>query len=220
MKVLLVGDVHTGSRALTKEKEHQLANLILHCKHDKIIIGGDFVDLLKHNDLIWHIDRHPDLFKALFARKDKIIYVVGNHDEPLKYFEHFGGIKIVPYISFKSGHKQVLITHGHEVDRYCIEHPDLVKWLVRTEEWLEDRALNARNWFRMKFDKTIITRLEYQKELLLRKYINYDMIISGHTHLPTVETIENVVYGNWGCWTKDSSYLELENGNLTLIKVK
>ena len=92
-----ISDVHLGTRGC---KAEFLLDFLKNNESEYLYLVGDIIDCWRlRRAWYWH-QSHNDVVQKLLrkARKGtKVIYVPGNHDEPLRdYTEmHFGGVEVV-----------------------------------------------------------------------------------------------------------------------------
>ena len=202
---IIISDLHLGSKVCQ-------ASLLLQFLKDvdglsrRLIINGDLFDsvnLTKFTKKHWKVLSY--LYKL--SRRMEVVFVVGNHDYPLPWPEEY---------QFLSGHKRIIVLHGHIFDKYLDEHPilthigDVIYGLLQKIDKSHAIARYAKS--RSK---------EYLRcaDIVMKKAIAYmneqrgDMICTGHTHYATASN----VYFNSGSWTElPCSYLTVLNGVIKL----
>lgn len=172
---------------------------------DKIILNGDIFDvfalLRKEGNYKKHKYIIKDFLKLMRERKTKVVYVIGNHDYwyyLLKFAQPFLKIKIKKFYNFKSNGKKIHATHGD--------------WNIPILRFLRF------------FNKKIIVVGSGDKDD--RDYMTYgrirkcDILLCGHTHYPTIDKTDDLLYINSGDWVEHkTAIIEDYNGNWSLITI-
>lgn len=122
MRILLVTDIHIGE-IIRAPRVSKLARMIEEQQPDYVLVGGDMIDYhLKYAD-------KPDVNAAmaqLFADKDRIFYVLGNHehyselDRKIEWLRPYGTLLRDRYVELRPG----LFLIGRD-DYYNQDRPSL-----------------------------------------------------------------------------------------------
>lgn len=167
----------------------------------------------------------------------EIIYIPGNHDDPLRrYCGHsFCGIEIhANAIHVTANQKKLLVLHGDEFDSAIKCHGLLsfvghyaysfILSLNRFTNYLRNKAglgywsLASHLKARSKKAVTYIERFERAASTAAKRE-NVDGIICGHIHRPKLEYMDGVLYCNDGDWVENCSYLvEHRDGTLEILR--
>lgn len=230
-KLVVISDLHLGNPfSGVKRKTIEFIEWASENNYDLCINGDGFeitqVSLKRvANDV-------PEVLHSLKQAMEKgtnIYYVVGNHDI---FFEHFlsdwGGFKLAPFLNVKSGKARFRVEHGHLYDPFFIRFPRLYEFST----WLGGFALKLhpslyklwiqfekfRSHFRVWRGKGIPGEppgfRSSANEIALR---GFDGIVFGHTHHQGNVSLESgVPYLNPGSWMLNSSFVKIENGQLSL----
>lgn len=236
-RTLFISDIHLGTRASQAES---LLDFLKVNDADVIYLVGDIIDFWKIKRGAHWPQSHNDVLQKLLRKVRKgarIIFIPGNHDEPLRDYVgfHFGGIEIhrqIVHISATG--KKYLVLHGDEFDV-----------VLRTAKWLAflgDRgyelalAFNTPlNWLRRHFGLghwSLSAYLKYRVKQAV-KYIgafenavaheakrrNVSGIICGHIHHAADQQMGPVHYLNCGDWVESCTAIaETQSGEFQLIR--
>ena len=88
LDILVISDLHLGTYG--SEADEVLAYLDT-INADKIVINGDFVDIMLFNKRFWPSSHMKVIkyFLDLISQGKEIYYVTGNHDELMRKFLNF-----------------------------------------------------------------------------------------------------------------------------------
>ena len=88
LDILVISDLHLGTYG--SEADEVLAYLDT-INADKIVINGDFVDIMLFNKRFWPSSHMKVIkyFLDLISKGKEIYYVTGNHDELMRKFLNF-----------------------------------------------------------------------------------------------------------------------------------
>ncbi len=120
-RTIWISDIHLGYRDCKADYLLDFLNRI-HC--DTLYLVGDIVDLWSLKRRFCWPQKHYQIILKLYelaAGDIRVIYVPGNHDEPLRRFcgHHFGPIEIQHEHEYLSADgKRFLIMHGDAMDAY------------------------------------------------------------------------------------------------------
>jgi UDP-2,3-diacylglucosamine pyrophosphatase LpxH len=236
---IFISDVHLGTKDC---KAGHLNNFLKQNTCDTLYLVGDIIDAwkIKQNKWRWK-QSHTNVVRRILghAKRDtKVIYILGNHDEFLR-----------PYLHYGLGFGMLEITNqcehlGADGKRYLITHGDLFDGITRLAPWLSflgDKAydfvltLNSRfNWIRHRFGfgywslslylkqrvkRAIDFMFQFEKNLAgYCKKKGYDGVICGHIHKAEIKVIDGVVYMNDGDWVESCTALvEHHDGRWEII---
>ena len=236
---IFISDVHLGTKDC---KAGHLNNFLKQNTCDTLYLVGDIIDAwkIKQNKWRWK-QSHTNVVRRILghAKRDtKVIYILGNHDEFLR-----------PYLHYGLGFGMLEITNqcehlGADGKRYLVTHGDLFDGISRLAPWLSflgDKAydfvltLNSRfNWIRHRFGfgywslslylkqrvkRAIDFMFQFEKNLAgYCKKKGYDGVICGHIHKAEIKVIDGVVYMNDGDWVESCTALvEHHDGRWEII---
>jgi len=217
--ILVLSDIHVGDSQSDKNLNKLFYVLEKYGnKSNTLILNGDIIDLAKTPNVD---KRHRKLF-SLAMRFKHVFYVEGNHDWFFSGFEDtFRDFTFVKKLCFKVGGKEVLVTHGDEVDFFSGNAPVFVRVLIKANKMVEDlTGVDLQHVFkRYLFSEEVSTRLENR---MFEKYRGkHDVIIMGHTHCARKKEKYDTTLYNTGGWTEagDCHYLLIEDGQFFLEKI-
>lgn len=125
-RLLVVSDVHMGNRLhRTRRAFREFVQFALDHRYS-IVINGDGIDIAQLSLSHFVSDLTPSLNLFLrFGENDlRIYYTVGNHDIALEHFlSDIGRMRVVPFLSVKSGEKRIRVEHGHMYDNMFLRYP-------------------------------------------------------------------------------------------------
>ena len=240
LDILVISDLHLGTYG--SEADEVLAYLDT-INANKIVINGDFVDIMLFNKRFWpssHM-RVIKYFLDLISQGKEIYYVTGNHDELMRKFLNFKiqNFKIVNQIVLDTAKGKVWIFHGDVFD-FSIQ----TQWLTKLAGFLYDYMIIFNSWInkkimrplgrkRLNFSKTIKsnvkTAVQYfanfeMKAAEVAQKNGYKYVVCGHIHTPKIESFningEEVIYMNSGDWLESLSSLEYADNKWSIYMHK
>jgi UDP-2,3-diacylglucosamine pyrophosphatase LpxH len=224
-KTVWISDIHLGSRDC---KADYLLEFLQELRCDTLYLVGDIVDLWAMKRRFRWPAKHQQImmkFYELAAKGMKVIYVPGNHDEPMRRFagDFFGPIEIIEECEYQSSHgKRFLIMHGDAMDAHI-----QLSWLTRLigdhgyelllfiNRWSNRiRRLFGRPYFSLasliknniKGAKAAINTYEIHALDEARRR-GYDGVICGHIHHPELRNEKEFIYANCGDWVENCTAL-------------
>lgn len=224
-RTVWISDIHLGFRDC---KADYLLDFLNHLHCDTLYLVGDIVDLWSLKRRFCWPQKHYQVmlkFYELAAKGVRVIYVPGNHDDPIRHFngQLFGPIEIAQEHEYLTADgKRLLIMHGDAMDAY-INH----SWLKRVagdqgyelllfiNRWTDRvRKLVGRPYFSLagliksniKGAKAAIAT--YEKEALAEaQRRGYDGVVCGHIHYPALREEQGLRYANCGDWIENCTAL-------------
>ena len=240
LDILVISDLHLGTYG--SEADEFLAYLDS-INADKIVINGDFVDIMLFNKNFWPSSHMKVIkyFLELISQGKEIYYVTGNHDELMRKFLNFKiqNFKIVNQIVLETAKGKVWIFHGDVFD-FSIQ----TQWLTKLAGFLYDYMIIFNSWInkkimrplgrkRLNFSKTIKsnvkTAVQYfanfeMKAAEVAQKNGYKYVVCGHIHTPKIESFningEEVIYMNSGDWLESLSSLEYADNKWSIYMHK
>ena len=240
LDILVISDLHLGTYG--SEADEVLAYLDS-INADKIVINGDFVDIMLFNKRFWPSSHMKVIkyFLDLISQGKEIYYVTGNHDELMRKFLNFKiqNFKIVNQIVLDTAKGKVWIFHGDVFD-FSIQ----TQWLTKLAGFLYDYMIIFNSWInkkimrplgrkRLNFSKTIKsnvkTAVQYfanfeMKAAEVAQKNGYKYVVCGHIHTPKIESFningEEVIYMNSGDWLESLSSLEYADNKWSIYMHK
>ena len=240
LDILVISDLHLGTYG--SEADEVLAYLDT-INANKIVINGDFVDIMLFNKRFWPSSHMKVIkyFLDLISQGKEIYYVTGNHDELMRKFLNFKiqNFKIVNQIVLDTDKGKVWIFHGDVFD-FSIQ----TQWLTKLAGFLYDYMIIFNSWInkkimrplgrkRLNFSKTIKsnvkTAVQYfanfeMKAAEVAQKNGYKYVVCGHIHTPKIESFningEEVIYMNSGDWLESLSSLEYADNKWSIYMHK
>ena len=228
LDILVISDLHLGTYG--SEADEFLAYLDS-INADKIVINGDFVDIMLFNKHFWPSSHMKVIkyFLDLISQGKEIYYVTGNHDELMRKFLNFKiqNFKIVNQIVLETDEGKVWIFHGDVFD-FSIQTGSLTKlagflydYMIMFNSWINKKIMKPLGQKRLNFSKTIKsnvkTAVQYfanfeMKAAEIAQKNGYKYVVCGHIHTPKIESFdingEKIIYMNSGDWLESLSSLE------------
>lgn len=200
--------------------------------YDLLIINGDALDSpASTSDFSGRMLRVVETVSDFVKAERKVIYLIGNHDIGITAFvgnyESFGFEIRYPSFQFKLGDRFVYLEHGHSCDPFYRTHLYDVLKIVESEtgfeigenvvRLLEETArvlqLPQKDGFGVPAPALKIWEREAEKKIKE----GIDIVCMGHTHEPTLKKIRKGIYANSGCWPQKRTFLELTEGEISLM---
>lgn len=224
-RTIVISDVHLGTKA---SKAKELVRFLKTNTCDKLILNGDIIDGWRLRKSGKWKKKHTRFFKVIMKMMEnhntKVIYTRGNHDDfldnvlPLQ----IGGLTICKDYLHVSEGKKYWVIHGDIFDSITTN----LKWLAKLGDvgytfllWLNKMYNNRRRKNGLAYQslsqrikgkvKTAVSYIsDYETELVkLARARNYDGIICGHIHHPSINNMKGVMYLNSGDWVESLSAL-------------
>ena len=240
LDILVISDLHLGTYG--SEADEVLAYLDT-INADKIVINGDFVDIMLFNKRFWPSSHMKVIkyFLDLISQGKEIYYVTGNHDELMRKFLNFKiqNFKIVNQIVLNTAEGKVWIFHGDVFD-FSIQTQWLTKlagflydYMIIFNSWINKKIMRPLGQKRLNFSKTIKsnvkTAVQYfanfeMKAAEVAQKNGYKYVVCGHIHTPKIESFningEEVIYMNSGDWLESLSSLEYADNKWSIYMHK
>lgn len=222
MKIAVISDLHIGPIGPTHQLGHsddEFCEFLdrLEESHDKIILLGDIFETLMPlvpgqfdqslQECLWDHPKLVDRFNG-----EKYVYVAGNHDEVSETL-------LNAHNTYSILHKDtaVIFAHGHQFD-LIMKH---AKWLATTICWLGGigMRIGLKKVYQTISEKAISHAFSFDKtkSSFQRRAVDYarekgfDIIVTGHTHMPTINDHGDVIFMNSGtCTFSRICYLSLD----------
>ena len=228
LDILVISDLHLGTYG--SEADEVLAYLDT-IDAEKIVINGDFVDMMLFNKRYWPSSHMKVVkyFLDLISQGKQIYYVTGNHDELMRKFLNFKiqNFKIVNQIVLDTSEGKVWMFHGDVFD-FSIQTAWITKlagflydYMIIFNSWINKKIMRPLGRKRLNFSKTIKanvkTAVQYfanfeMKAAEIAQKNGYKYVVCGHIHTPKIESFningEEIIYMNSGDWLESLSSLE------------
>lgn len=235
-RTVWISDIHLGFRDCKADYLLDFLNNI-HC--DTLYLVGDIVDLWSLKRRFCWPQKHYQVmlkFYELAAQGVRVVYVPGNHDDPIRHFsgQLFGPIEIAQEHEYVTADgKRLLIMHGDAMDAY-INHSWLkqlmgdhgYELLLFINRWTDRvRKLFGRPYFSLagliksNIKGATAAIATYEKEALAEaKRRGYDGVVCGHIHYPALREEGGLRYANCGDWIENCTALvEDHQGTMRLL---
>jgi UDP-2,3-diacylglucosamine pyrophosphatase LpxH len=200
---LVISDLHLGSdvcqAALLEEfLEWAVENTRV------LVINGDIFDDLNFRRLS---KRHFACLKVIRRNADRddlrLVWVRGNHDGPAEVVGHVVGVEVLDEVVFENDRLRLLILHGDQFDRFVNNYG----WLTEVacglfyyiQKWAPHNAARYIRRISKRWQRSSLSIRDGAAAYARSKGIRH--VTCGHTHLPGIERLGEVLYANSGTWT-------------------
>ncbi|WP_045855662.1 UDP-2,3-diacylglucosamine diphosphatase [Teredinibacter purpureus] len=235
-RTVWISDIHLGFKDC---KADYLYSFLSSLNCDTLYLVGDIVDLWSLKKKIFWPQEHYHILLKLYELADngtRVIYIPGNHDDPLRRFDgqKFGPIEIMHEHTYQTATgKTFWILHGDAMDTYM-----QYDWITQfTGDIAYNFLLFLNRWgnrFRRLFGMPYFSLAGQIKSNVqgarkaIERYKNqcihearaqgYDGVICGHIHSSDLDTRNNFTYANTGDWIESCTALtEDYSGQLRLL---
>jgi UDP-2,3-diacylglucosamine pyrophosphatase LpxH len=236
-RTIFISDVHLGTPGC---KAELLADFLAHNDCRTLYLVGDIVDFWRLKRSWFWSAAHSRVINAILAKVKggtRVIYVPGNHDEPLRDYDGmtFGEVAVVnEIVHVTADGKRYLVAHGDAFDGVI----KYAKWLAYLGDTAYALALNLNHWynhFRVRLGLQYWSLSAYLKTQVKDavKFISdfedamaaearrqgLDGVICGHIHKAESRMIDGVHYINDGDWVESCTALvEHMDGKLEIVE--
>lgn len=239
---VFISDLHLGSKGCQADAvcEFLKANTC-----EQLYLVGDIIDGWRLKKKWFWPQAHTNVIRRILTaskRGTDVKYIVGNHDEFLRAFLHFG-------VSFgQIAIKNRLIHEGKDGKKYLVVHGDMFdglmhsnrKWLMFLGDSVYNMLLSANtnlNSIRRRLGMPYWSLSKALKKRTKRamnfihnfeenvaaycKRKGYDGAICGHIHVAEMRDIDGIRYMNDGDWVESCTALvEHHDGTWELVEHK
>lgn len=236
-RTIWISDVHLGYQDC---KADYLLDFLNHVQFDVLYLVGDILDLWAMKRRLWWPASHYQVLLKLNELADQgvdVIYVPGNHDEPLRHFDgqSFGSIKVALEHEYTSADgKRWLIMHGDAMDayinlswitRFCgsMAYGLLLfinRWANRARQWRGQPYFSLAGLIKSNIKKARAAIETYQNEAMDEaRRRGFDGVICGHIHYPALLESDGIGYANTGDWIENcTALMEDHRGQMHLLQ--
>ena len=224
MRTLLVSDVHIGFK-FSRAKD--AVTVLEKEKFDRLILVGDIFDIQNMMHRAYWDEHHTAFLKKILkiAKKKEVIYVIGNHDYPLYYLQEYtkkiANVRLCREYTYTSGDKRILCVHGDQFDSVSRKIQvlgdffyslllHLNRFVAKLQMLFGFRYRSFSKWCKDKVKNTISKAFSIEDKL--RAIEEIDVVVYGHTHMPSVSD----VLVNTGTFVEIATYVIEENGSFEL----
>lgn len=241
---VFLSDFHIGAKSFDAAA---LVSFLRSFECEKLYLVGDIIDGWKlHKRWYWTEDcnRIFDELAAKAAKGTQITFLPGNHDEEVrklpssvrKRFSARAGIEITDKTIHEAyDGRRFLVMHGDQFDRKILKGP-LSQWSDRIYDSIMEfigghnppTVMVKGKPKRFSLAKSLSKHGQWALHLLnnfenavykaaMEKDV--DGLICGHTHIPVIKPIRDIIYANCGSWLRSGHTALIENsyGDLELI---
>lgn len=235
-RTVWLSDIHLGCKDC---KADYLLSFLENNQFDRLYLVGDIIDMWAMSKrLLWPASHNQVLHKImeLSASGCEVIYLPGNHDEPIQKYDGmtFGDITIKrEHIHITADNKRFLVLHGDQFDEEVCFGP--------LHAWIGDKAydllLFLNRWYNRfrhykghsywslagyikKHIKGANKAIDRYRQACCNqaKKRNLNGVICGHIHHPEICTVGGIEYHNDGDWIENCSALtESHTGDMSLV---
>ena len=238
-KSIFLSDIHLGFNGCQSKR---LETFLSSLKCQNLYLVGDIVDFWSMADNLYWPNEHENILNIFFAKhKDgtNVVYISGNHDDPLRdkasieklksnnetfekiieILEKFEQKEKYDFVSKKYG--KFLILHG---DQYDVVTSN-AKWLSKFGGMLYDALIfinRPLSKYLKNLTKKIVSGASGFQNLVKNECEKggYAGLLCGHNHRPEILKFKDYVYMNTGDWVEScSAIVEEMDGTFKLIKV-
>lgn len=213
---IIISDLHLGSEVA---RSKALVMMLKTHLYKRLILNGDVFDDLNFKRLTKDDWKVLSLLRRLSnpRRGIDVVWVVGNHDGGVsEILTHLLGVPVHEEIVFTVAGKRHLAIHGHQFDRWITKHETITaiaSWFYlqlqrldphhRVSRWVKR---TSKKWLRLS------DKIAHDASSHGRRRHQAQFVHCGHTHMPGIKQIDDVVYVNSGCWTdKPSTYVAIDH---------
>lgn len=238
LDIVILSDVHLGTYGCHAK---ELLNYLKSIKTGTLILNGDFIDMWQFSKRYFpkeHLEVIQRILK-MAAKGVKVYYITGNHDDALRRFSDFssGNIHLRDKLLLKLKDKTYWIFHGDVFDVFIRYSPFIARLggkgydlLILINRWVNKLRMSL-GMSRMSFAQKVKYRVKEavkfvsdfeETAIQLAAEDNYDYVICGHIHRPTIRKVnvgdKEVNYLNSGDWVESLSALEYKWGKWSLYE--
>ena len=239
LDVVVLSDVHLGTYGCkAKELLHYLRSI----QPGMLILNGDIIDGWQFNKRFFpslHMQVIRELMKFI-SNGTRVVYITGNHDEMMRKYTdlNIGHFTLTDKLVLEIDQQMTWIFHGDVFDNTTQGSARMIAKLGSNGygmlilfNRLVNTLLGVIGREKVSISKKIMAGVnkavakvndleQIASGLAIQK--NYDFVICGHIHQPSIKTIENaqgkVVYMNSGDWVEHMTALEYEHKKWTLFQ--
>lgn len=238
LDIVVISDVHLGTYGCHAK---ELCNYLKQIKVHTLILNGDFIDIWQFRKRYFPKEHMMVLQRVLkmAANGTKVYYITGNHDDVLRRYTDFssGNIHLRDKLVLQLGGRKYWIFHGDIFDASIKLSPYIAKLggkgydLLIMLNRLINKVRAAIGKPHMSFAKKVKYRVKEAVKFIgnfeetaikLAAEQNYDYVICGHIHRPTMrvndEFEHTVTYLNSGDWVESLTALEYRAGRWSIYE--
>jgi UDP-2,3-diacylglucosamine pyrophosphatase LpxH len=217
---VFLSDLHLGTRAC---KIDFLLDFLNSISTENLFLVGDVVDLQCLSSRSTWSTKHGELLRRIVAlshQGTRIVYIPGNHDDPIREYANtcFGQIHVaINHVHRLADGRKLLLLHGDEFD-FVVRHHKLLGILgafFYAQLVALNRAVNAVRYslgmdywslasYVKQRNRNVIARADNFKRVLCQyaRSAGCDGVIAGHIHIAEIDTVDGILYFNPGDWVE------------------
>jgi len=208
--VMVLSDLHIGDPRQSDAKIDRIVETIETNRPDILVLNGDTIecDLATRDQMYKLID--------VCSNIDKVIVLEGNHDtKKTKYLAYTIGATYGSVLAGYSLASSYIVEHGSRFDSWWVRFP-ISGWSAILFNRLIYNISNfdVQKWLRG--FGGINKKLEKQHKIARKAWPDKNIVITGHTHIPTGNNVRGKGYFNSGDWIYHKSYVIIHNGKARL----
>lgn len=233
---IFISDLHLGYKDCKADFLLDFLDQI-HC--ESLYLVGDIVDLWALKRRFCWPHKHYQVLMKLYELAEngtRVIYVPGNHDDPMRRFngDHFGSIEIHRECEHTTADgKNFLVMHGDAMDAYFNfnwldklvgDHAyDLLlfinRWSNRVRKWCGRPYFSLSKLIKKNIKGARKAIHTYESHSIREaRQRGFDGVICGHIHSPAMKVEEGIHYCNTGDWIENCTALtEDYSGKMRLL---
>ena len=239
-KSIFLSDIHLGFNGCQNQK---LESFLSSVKCKNLYLVGDIIDFWSMADNFYWPEEHQrvlNIFESKHEEGANVIYISGNHDDPLrdkavknklklKDDTHKKIIEVLDKFEHKEKHDFIsekygkfLILHG---DQYDVVTSN-AKWLSKLGGLIYDGLIYINrplSKYLKNLTKKIVSGASGFQNLVKKECQDggYKGLVCGHNHRPEIINFSTHSYLNTGDWIEScSAIVEEQDGTIKLIKIE
>ena len=239
-KSIFLSDIHLGFNGCQNEK---LESFLSSVKCKNLYLVGDIIDFWSMADNFYWPEEHQRVLNIFEAKKEEganVIYISGNHDDPLRDKALINKLKLkddihkkIIEVLDKFEHKEKHDFISEKYGKFLILHGDQYDVVTSNAKWLSklggliydvliyiNRPLSK---YLKNLTKKIVSGASGFQNLVKKECHDggYEGLLCGHNHRPEILKFETHSYLNTGDWVEScSAIVEELDGTIKLIKIE
>ena len=239
-KSIFLSDIHLGFNGCQNEK---LESFLSSVKCENLYLVGDIIDFWSIADNFYWPEEHQRVLNIFEAKKEEganVIYISGNHDDPLRDKALINKLKLkddihkkIIEVLDKFEHKEKHDFISEKYGKFLILHGDQYDVVTSNAKWLSklggliydvliyiNRPLSK---YLKNLTKKIVSGASGFQNLVKKECHDggYEGLLCGHNHRPEILKFETHSYLNTGDWVEScSAIVEEQDGTIKLIKIE
>ncbi len=201
---LVISDLHLGSDVCQAALLEEFLEWAVENTRE-LVINGDIFDDLNFNRLS---KRHFACLKIIRRNSDRdelrLVWVRGNHDGPADVVGHIVGVEVLEEYVFRNDRLRLLVLHGDQFDRFVNNYG----WLTEiacglfyyVQKWAPHQTARYLRRVSKQWQRSSASIRDGAVAYAASKGFRH--VTCGHTHLPSIDRVGDVLYANSGTWTE------------------